>query len=178
MPAWLVCDGIISKARDELLSQAVSVMHEQIEKKRISLEGHLPALKEGASESERDAFLLSQIVKEHENMEKRFRSYMEDARMGEDANSRGAELERFLLELKHMVLLHDYAKACESWLVEIEKELRETAPASILVKTMSRELIRGGVLDYLLKNKAFAKERLFSEEEKKIMEDALHRARG
>ncbi len=173
MPAWMVCDGIISKMRDELLSQAVSVMHEQLEKKRISLEGQLPTLDEGASGQERDAFLLSQIIKEHKNIERQFGEYIEHAKVGHEDLARIEELQRFLLELRQIVMLSDYSKECEGWLAEAEKELKEEDPAKIMAKTMKKEGKRQELLDYVMKSKKFMKDGVFSEAERKIMDEAL-----
>ncbi len=175
MPAWLVCDGIIAKARDELLSQAISVMHEQLDKKRISLEGELTVVDEANSEREKDRFLLSQLVKEHANIEKKFSSYLEEAKISKQDANRMQELERFLLELRQIMLLSDYAKACESWLVEVEKALSEKAPERILASTIKKEpQQRREILEYLLKNKALAKDRIFTEEDKEIINKALN----
>lgn len=172
-PAWMTCDAIISKMRDELLSQAVSVMHEQLEKKRISLEGQLPSMSEEGGEKEKDAFLLSQIVKEHENIERQFGEYIEQARVGKDTLERVDELQRFLLELRQIVMLSDYSKECEGWLAEAEKELKEEDPAKIMAKTMKKEGKRQELLDYVMKSKKFMKDGVFSEAERKIMDEAL-----
>lgn len=174
MPAWMVCDGIISKMRDELLSQAVSVMHEQLEKKRISLEGRLPTFDESSSGQERDAFLLSQIVKEHKNIEKQFGEYIEHAKVGRENLARIEELQRFLLELRQIVMLSDYSKVCESWMADAERELKESSAARILARTMAKDLEkRRAVLDFTLRDKRLASEKVFSEEERKAMQEAL-----
>ncbi|MDE1874230.1 MAG: hypothetical protein KGI04_03890 [Candidatus Micrarchaeota archaeon] len=176
-PAWMTCDAIISKMRDELLSQAVSVMHEQLEKKRISLEGQLPSMSEEGGEKEKDAFLLSQIVKEHENIERQFGEYIEQARVGKDTLERVDELQRFLLELRQIVMLSDYSKACESWMADAEKELKEGDPARILRKTLEMGAgKRREALDFVLKSKRIAGDGVFSESERRIMSDALSSA--
>lgn len=169
----MACDAIISKMRDELLSQAVSVMHEQLEKKRISLEGTLPAMSEEGGEKERDAFLLSQLVKEHENIEKQFGEYIEQAKAGKDSLHSIDELQRFLLELRQIVVLSDYSRTCESWMADAEKELKESNAVKILSKTLAKEGKRRDALGFVLKDKEIAKEGVFSEGERRIMQDAL-----
>lgn len=173
-PAWMVCDAIVSKLRDETLSQAVSVMHEQLEKKRLSLEGQLPTLNEGEGEHDRDAFLLKQILNEHANIERQFMQYMQQAKLDKDSLSRVDELQKFLLELRQIVLLSEYSKECESWMADVEKELKDDNPARILAKTLEKDSgRRREVLDYALKNKKFASDGIFSAAERKIMEDAI-----
>ncbi len=172
-PAWMVCDELISKMRDEILSQAVSAMREQLEKKHIALEGQLPSASEEGSEKERDAFLLEQIVKQHENMERQFGEYLEVAGLDKTAMARAEGLRRFLLELRQIVLLDGYAKECERWLADAEKELKGRDAAEIMAKTIKKDEKRREVLDYALKNKQFVRENVFSEGEKHIMEDAL-----
>ena len=177
LPAWMVCDAIISKMRDELLSRAVSVMHEQISKKRISLEGHMPAMSEEGGEKEKDAFLLSQIVKEHENIERQFGEHLESASLGSADVARIDELQKFLLELRQIVMLDDYSKACEAWMADAEKELRESDAARVLAKTMAKEPgKRREVLDFVLKDRKLARDGVFSESERRIMGDALKQA--
>jgi hypothetical protein len=174
LPAWMVCDAIISKMRDELLSRAVALMHEQLDKKRISLEGHLPTMSEESSEKEKDAFLLSQLVKEHTNIERQFGEYIERANIGRDGAQRIDELQRFLLELRQIVMLKDYSRECEFWLAEVEKRLKERDAARILANTMASERgKRREVLEFVLKDREIAKDGVFSEDEKRVMEEAL-----
>ncbi|MDE1855149.1 MAG: hypothetical protein KGH57_02405 [Candidatus Micrarchaeota archaeon] len=173
-PAWMVCDAIISKMRDELLSQAVSVMRDQLDRKRISLEGQLPAMSEEGGEKEKDAFLLSQIVKEHENIERRFSEYIDQAHVGKDSLQRIDELQKFLLELRQIVMLNDYSKACESWMADAEKELKEEAPDVLLAKTIKKDTrLRGEILKHVLKDKSIIEGGVFSDDERSIMENAL-----
>ena len=179
MPAWLVCDEIISKMGEELLSQAISVMHEQLEKKRISLKGHLPTFSEGESEKEKDMFLISQLVKEHGNIEKQFTSYIKEAKTNKDAVSRIDELQKFLLELRQILLLFNYSKACESWLIDVEQGMKEENPELLLAKSMKPDAqLRSEILEHVLRNKEFIKNKVFSEQELKIMENALNSVRG
>lgn len=170
----MTCDAIISKMRDELLSRAISVMHEQIEKKRISLEGNVPAMSGEASEKEKDAFLLAQIVKEHENMERQFGQYIEQAKIGQDSLQRIDELQRFLLELRQIVMLNDYSKTCESWMADAEKELKEQDAVRILSKTLAKgDGKRKDVLAFVIRDKGIEKDGIFSNEEREIMSAAL-----
>ncbi|MCL5239663.1 MAG: hypothetical protein M1286_04325 [Candidatus Marsarchaeota archaeon] len=175
-PAWMVCDELISKMRDELLSQAVSAMHEQIEKKHLALEGNVVTTSEEGGEKERDAFLLGQIAKEHNNIERQFAMYMEHASIDKEAMAHAEELQKFLLELRQIVMLSDYAKECEGWLSDAEKELRGSDPAAILAKTMKAGERRREVLDYALKSRKFSNDGVFSVSEKRLMQDALERA--
>lgn len=179
MPAWLICDEIVSKMGEELLSQAISVMHEQLEKKRISLEGHLPTFNELEGEKEKDLFLISQLVKEHANIEKQFTSYLKEAKTNKEAVSRIDELQKFLLELRQILLLFSYSKACESWLIDVEKEMKEKSPEQLLAKSMTFEMrLRSEILEHALRSKDFVKNKVFSEQEMKIMESALNAAKG
>ncbi len=173
-PAWMACDEIVSKSRDELLSQAISVMREQIEKKRISLEGHLPTLTEGEGEKEKDMFLLLQLVKEHENIEIQFASYIREAQMSKQELSRVDELEKFLLSLRQIMMLYNYSRACESWLIDVEKELRERRSEIILARTALHDpQIRREILEHLLADKTLMKDNVFSSAEREIMSNAL-----
>ena len=177
MPAWLVCDGILSKARDELLSQAIRTMREQVEKKRLSLEGEPVSVNEAASQQEKDMYFLEQLVQERERMEKRFAEYIEAASIGEKDRARIDELQRFLLALKQIALLHRYSGVCGAWLVDAERELREPEPAMLLAGTASRVIPeRKEVLAYLATNKELENERVFTDQEKSIIKKALELA--
>ncbi len=179
MPAWLVCDGILSKARDELLSAAIHAMHEQVEKKRLALEGHPISSNESTSEQERDLYFLRQLVDERERMEKQFAEYIETARIGEKDMARIDELQKFLLALKQITLLYRYSGVCSAWLVDAEKGLSAAEPATLLADTAALDAPeRVDALSYLMKSSELAKDNVFSERERKIMNKALKLASG
>lgn len=164
-PAWMVCDAIIAKAREDFLSQAISLMHEQVEKKNISLQGALPVMEEGHAEHEKDLFLLTQLMKEHANIEKQFASQVDASKVDGKALERAEELQKFLLSLRQIALFYKYGKVCEVWLVEVETELKERSPEEILARTaMHSPNERREVLNYLSKRRE-----LFSAEEMRII---------
>lgn len=174
MPAWLVCDGILSKARDELLSQAIRTVHEQIKKKRLSLEGEPVSVNEATSQQEKDMYFLGQLVQERERMEKQFAEYIEAASIGEKDRARIDELQQFLLALKQIALLYRYSDVCGAWLMDAEKELREPESAMLLASTASRGISeRKEVLAYLATSKELENEGVFTDQEKSIIKRAL-----
>jgi hypothetical protein len=174
MPAWLVCDGILSKARDELLSQAIRTMYEQVERKRLSLEGEPLSVNESTSQHEKDMYFLEQLLQERERMEKRFAEYIEGASIGEKDRARIDELQQFLLALKQISLLYTYSGVCDAWLVDAEKGLRETEPAALLASTAALGAPeRKDVLAYLASSRELEGEGIFTDQEKGIIKKAL-----
>lgn len=174
MPAWLVCDGILSKARDELISAAIRTMHEQVEKKRLSLEGQPLSANESTSEQEKDRFFLEQLMHERENMERTFEEQIENASIGEKDRARIDEMQKFLLAIKQIAVLYRFSSVCGDWLVDAEKELREAEPDRLLARTAAKGAPeRTEALSYLIKSKELSSERVFTDQERKIMERAL-----
>jgi hypothetical protein len=182
-PAWLVCEEILNKAKDELITEAIEVLHEEMKRGRISFKGSMVNVPERDADFERDRFLINELLQKEEEVRRVYGPYIEGKRNGAkgmDATmiQRVEEAERFLLAVTQIVILMRMSKVMDTWLSDVGMYPKIKDPAEILASTVHRteSEFRIDALRFVLSSKTFIRERIFTQDERNILEKALDKA--
>ena len=178
-PAWMICDDILTRIKDELILEAIDILHEEINSKRIVIEGYSPVVLERSEEMQRDVYLINNLMERAAEISMNYSKYFNDAAMAESADPvRIEELKRFLMSVSGIRFLMDMAKVFESWSADTGKYYSEKDPASIIDKTMGRGTEREKALEYVLKSKKIMENEAITSEEISMLRKAYSMNNG
>ena len=172
-PAWMLCDDMLTRIKDELILEAIDILHEEINAKRLVIEGYSPIVLERSEEMQRDIYLINNLMERAEEISKNYSKYFNDDSSTESADPvQIEELKRFLMSISGIRFLMDTAKVFESWSVDTGKYYSEKDPVSILCKTMGAGTEREKALEYVLKSKKITGNEAVTANELSLLKEA------
>ncbi|MDE1857034.1 MAG: hypothetical protein KGH98_03035 [Candidatus Micrarchaeota archaeon] len=177
MPAWIVCQGLLTKLKDELILEAMEVLHREIDAGRIKVGGSMVTLPDKSAEMERDMFIINNLIAESPKIHERYDSYVADKDSGAQTDpkmvQRIEELHRFLLGVDEIALLIRMSKTFNDWIEETGEHTRINDPSEIIRLTSEAKGERAEALRFVLGHRYFAKEGVLTEDEKAMIKGAL-----
>jgi hypothetical protein len=181
--AWLLCQDMLNKAKNELVTQAIETLHDEINAKNIEINGSLISLPDKPKETEMDMFIINKLLGEEEKMKEMYGNYIKSKETDSIALSasmveRMEKLKKFLLSIEKISILMHYSNMIDAWMNDIGMHAAAKDPAAIIAKTCEKEEQRLKILEYLLKNSTITKEQIFTQSERKILENARLLAAG
>lgn len=179
-PAWIICQDILVKAKEEFMTEALEMLERSIEEGNIAISGYVLSDPEKHQEQERNLFVLNQIVSRHDEMHKRFASELSalESRGARDAMTIRAieKLKRFLLTLTKITTLVEYSKEIDEWINDVGMMVSAGNPSDVILGSAENYSVRKAILAQLTKNAGRLYERIFSAGERRILDDAYNRA--
>ncbi|MCL4389393.1 MAG: hypothetical protein M1528_01930 [Candidatus Marsarchaeota archaeon] len=177
--AWIICEDLLVKVKTELANEAIITLQKEVKGGRMKVDGKLVSPNEISSDAERDLFVANQIAQESENMLSTYSDYIsaKEANMEritpEDVE-KTENAKRLMMAVHEITILMKYRKATEEWILEIEGIPTINDPIKLLASTIhGNDDVRFEILDFALKRKAIVEEKIFSDEERKMMQGAL-----
>jgi hypothetical protein len=176
MPAWLLCEDILTKIKDELILEAIDILHEEINQRRINIEGYVPILPEKTEEVERDLFLLNNLLSRREEIKEQYRRYSQERQKKDPEQVMRMEaLNKFLMSIDAITFLMDTSHVFEMWADETGKYSRIRDPSELLSTSASNEE-RIAALRFILSSSKFTENEPLGDEEFAILRQALDSA--
>lgn len=172
IPAWMIAQALVIKAKNVLTEEAIDVLYKEIEEKRMAVDGKfMPMELEKSGEMEQGLFLIRHLMDEREELERTFGEFISAAERNPEKPDaatarRIEEAKKFLIAVAKIDTLTRYGMVFDSWFSDASSLIEERDPASILAKTAGgRSSARAEALDYLitsglLRDGVFTKEEL------------------
>ncbi len=174
----MVCDDVLTRVKDELILEAIDILHEEINSKRLIIEGYNPVMMDRSEEMERDLYLLRNLTERAEEIRSNYGQYFTGEKTAEWADpERLEELKKFLMSISGISFLMDMSKIFENWSSDTGRYYREKDPSSIISKTMGSGTEREKALEYVLKSKKFKENEAVTVQELEMLEKGLAMSR-
>ena len=175
-PAWLICDDILTKCKDEIILEAIDILHEEIKAKRIDMQGYVPMLIDKPEEVERDMFLINNLLSRAHEIRENYKDYMKKESEIKDPEpalvARDEELRKFMLALDSIIFLMSLSKVFESWAADVGVFSNIKDPVEVFSKTLHHNNERIEALKFILGSSTFWKSEPLHEDERKMLEQA------
>lgn len=173
VPAWMLCDDMITRIKDELVLEAVDLLHAEIKAGHIDVNGYTAALPDRPAELQRDMYLIGNLVeREHEIMQQYAPYTKETTETDPKKLSRIEELGKFVLAVQAISMLMRLTAVAERWASDTGKYSALSDPAQILAKTAMMAEERKELMEFVLSSKKFMKSEALSDGEMKTLEAA------
>ncbi len=176
---WLIAQDIFTKVKDELVLEAIDVLHEQVNKKRISIEGHTVTLPEQPSDLDRDLFIVNNILKEADGIRSQYSEYMNKAAGSGSSDpqvvERTEELKKMLLAVSEIEMLMSMSAAANEMVSSVSMYVNESDTANVIAKAAAEghDGSRADLMDYIHNSARFAKAEVFDSEEQAIIDKSI-----
>lgn len=177
VPAWLACEDILTRTKDELVLEAIDILRSEMKAGRIDIKGYVAALPEKGQELEQDLFIVNNLIARAPEIREQYKSYLKSEADGKitdpETIARGEGLRRFLMSVDAIDLLMKFSRAFGMWADDVGIYSTLKDPVDIMVKTANMDDDRIEALEFTLASKTFEKNEALSNEERQVLEETL-----
>lgn len=177
MAAWIICQDLVLKIRDELKNQAIATLDNEIKEGRMKVNGQVLTLDPENKEEERSMFLISNLIEQHEEMIRGYSDYISKNEARDDLKPQDIlnmeSIKKLMLAMKKIVMLMGYSNLLGMVYNDIGMKVRQETPSKILVELSSDYPDLPELLNFVLSYKPIAEAGLLSQSDESIIKDAL-----
>ena len=170
-PAWMLCEDIITRLKDELILEAIDVLHGEMKAGRIDINGYKSLLQDKPSELQRDMYIINNLIeREHEIMEQ----YMPfirglDKETDPEKVARIEDLKKFILSVNAISTLMRLSRIAETWAEDTGRYSASHDPEEIMIGTIGMAEDRAEVLEFVLDAAKFEKSEALTAKELSLL---------
>lgn len=175
MPAWLVCYDLFTRIKDELILEAIDILHEQMEAKNIDIQGYVSVLQDKSQEVQRDMYIINNLLLREREIREQYQSYINGSAgdRNPDVVLRVEQLKKFMLAVDAISMLMNLSKRFEEWTEDTGNFHESRDIAEVIVKSMLLDSGRKPMLEYVLASRRFRKSDAIKADELKLLEKVL-----
>ncbi len=181
IPQWMLAQEILVKTKNELILEAIDLVHIEIDEKRLEINGNTVKLPDKSSEIEMDMLIISNLLEKEDEISKQYSEFIKKIENGEEEKpeliERMDELKKFLMAISSIHLLMGFVKVIDSWVLDFAETMKINNTAMIIAETAKRNVERIDILEFVIKSKNFLKSEALSDEEIDIVKKALQLCR-
>ena len=170
LPAWLTCQELLIKMKEALVSEAIRVLHRELEAGRIKLNANWVNTEAPDEELKRDLLLLNKLSAEAPEMLRVQSEYVGAAeRAGAadaDTVARIEAVKKLSLAVSYISLLMGRARVLEDWLSEIEGKPAGANAYALLSGSLNSDRLE--TIAFVMESRGVS-EGLFSEDESGLL---------
>lgn len=157
-PAWMLCDDMITRMKDELVLEAIDLLHEEIKAGRIDVKGYTAVLPDRPAELQRDMYLIGNLVEREHEILQQYAPYAGNmAETDPKKLGRIEELGKFVLAVKAISMLMRLSAVAERWALDTGRYSALDDSAEILAKTAMMADERRELVEFVLSSRRFMK---------------------
>lgn len=172
-PAWMLCEDMITRLKDELVLEAADILHKEIEEGRIDVSGYVALFPEKSQELQRDLFVINELVQRQNEILEQYKEYIEKNDESDPDRLKSIErLKKFILSVKAIGILMQLSGIAELWAEDTGRYSKSTDPIQILANSARMADDRMKVIDFALSSKKFAKSEALKESELEMLRKA------
>lgn len=174
VPAWMLCEDLITRMKDELVLEAIDILHEEMKANRIDISGYVSLLPDKPNEMQRDMYIINNLVQRQPEIMEQYRPFLESGAKETDPQKveRIEELKKFMLSVQAISTLMRLSSVASMWADDTGKYSALGDQAQIIARTASMAEDRLEVLDFVLTSPRFAKSEALTSAETEILKKA------
>ncbi len=177
MAAWIICQDIVLKMKEEFKNQAIVTLENEIKAGRMKINGQILTMDQENKEKERSMFLISNLVEHHEEM---IREYSEYIAMSESRNDLKPQdvinlesIKKLMMATKKITMLMGYSNLLGMVYNDIGMKVRSETPQKLFVELSKDYPDLPELLDFALQYKPMTETRVLSGYDISVIKDAL-----
>ncbi len=173
VPSWMACEDMITRMKDELILEAIDILHEEIKAGRVDIRGYTSLLPDKPDEMQRDMYIIGNLVQRKEEILEKYRPYFEGRYEEADpAKVEGIEaLKKFVLSVQAIAMLMRLSEIAERWADDTGKYSDIKGLEKIMLNTARMADERKELLDFVLSSSKFGKSEALTENELGILKE-------
>lgn len=170
----MVCEDIITRLKEELVLEAIDILHEEMKSGRIDIKGYVSLLPDKSDEIQRDMYIINNLrLREAEIVEK-YRPYMGEVNETDPNKLKSIEdLKKFVLSVGAISTLMKFSEVAGAWAEDTGRYPDVADAKQIILNTLKKSQDRMEVLEFALSGSKFLKSEALSQEEMQMLRGAL-----
>lgn len=177
MPAWIICQDLVLKIKEELKNQAIIALENEIKEGRMKINGQVMTLDPENKEEERSMFLISNLIEHRAEMIRRYSDYISKNEAKGDLKPQDIinieSIKKLMLAINKIAMLIGYSNLLGMVYNDIGMKVRQETPSKILVELSKDYPDLSELLDFVLSYKPITDAGLLSQSDKIIIKEAL-----
>lgn len=178
--AWIECDDIITRIKDELILEAVDILHEEIKAGHVDINGYVSLMPDKPNELQRDMYIINNILEREHEIMGQYGPYLDRPSDSSDSATieRIEHLRKFILSVQAISTLMRLSRIAGAWSEDTGKYSEAEDVHTVMVDTMNMDDGRVEVADFVLSSKRFASSEALSNDEigeLRRAREAIHR---
>ncbi len=166
MPAWMACEDALTRLKDELVLEAIDILHQEVAAGRIDINGYVSLLPDKPDEIQRDMYIINNLRMSEQEIMDQYGHYMHETEEKDTYKLRRMEdLRKFLLSVRAISTLMHLSEIAGAWAEDTGRYPRETELSTIFEKTARASADRIEVLDFVLSSAKFMKSQALDSKE-------------
>ncbi|MHB1830570.1 MAG: hypothetical protein ACYCO0_04210 [Candidatus Micrarchaeaceae archaeon] len=159
VPSWMTCEDIITRMKDEIILEAIDILHDEIKAGRMDIRGYTALLPDKSNEIQKDMYMVRNLVQREEEILEKYKPYFggkldeTDPAMVE----RVEELKKFVLSVQAITMLMRLSEVAGRWADDTGKYSDIKEPERIMLNTARMADERAELIDFALSNSRFGK---------------------
>ena len=173
-PAWMLCEEMITRLKDELILEAIDILHEELKAGRIEISGFVPLLPDKHDELQKDMYMIGNLVQREAEIEAQYGPLVDDASNGKDPErvARREELWKFILSVRAISTLMRLGEVAREWAQDTGQYSGQRNMNDILSRSMNKQSARCELVDFVLSSRRFCKSEALTDDEIGIIRQA------
>lgn len=174
MHAWVRCADMMTRIKDELVSEAMVILDNETKSGNIKVDGSIITQTDKNKENDQSMFIINNLIKQRGEMHDRYHKYLSEPldRYDSVTVKRIESLKKFLMSVDTIYILMDYANMIDDWLKDILLEVNTHKLSDILKKTSHGNDRRMDLLNFISKKAKYVEEGVISVEEASAIKEA------
>ncbi len=158
-PAWMLCEDIITRLKDELILEAVDILHDEMKAGRIDITGYISLLPDKSNELQRDMYIINNLIGREPEIIEQYRPFLDSIDKEKDPEkvARIEELKKFMMSVQAISTLMRLSNIAELWAEDTGKYSDSKDSEEIILGTVRMAVDRVEILDFVLSSTKFSK---------------------
>lgn len=156
-PAWMLCEDIMTRLKDELVLEAVDMLHDEMKAGRMDMKGYVSLLPDKSNELQRDMYMINELIRREPEIIEHYRPLLDGIDEEKDPKkvAMAEGLMKFMLSVKAISTLMRLSSIAGMWAEDTGRYSNSDQLEEIMVKTARMDEERMEVLDFVLSRKKF-----------------------
>ncbi len=177
VPAWMMCEDIITRLKEELILEAIDILHTELETGRVDITGYVPLLQDKPEQIQKDMYIIKNLRMREAQILDQYIPMLESKEEKDPQKiQRMEDLKKFVISVRAISALMRFSDIAGDWAQDTGRCAGFADPEEIMIKTLNMDEARCEVLEMALLSSKFKKSEALSAQEMKMLKDALHKS--
>lgn len=178
VPAWMACEDMITRLKEELILEAIDILHRELEAGNVDITGYVPALQDRPEQIQKDIYIISNLrMREAQILDQYVPLLEKNDEKDPKKLQRIEDLRKFVMSVRAISTLMRFSDIAKDWAESTGRYSNLRDAEQILIKTMNAADEREEVLEFALSSSKFMKSDALNPEEISILRGVLHSSR-
>lgn len=173
-PAWMLVEDILTRLKDELVLEAIDILHIEMNAGRIDVSGYVSLLPDKPDEIQRDMYIIGNLMEKESEIMARYGPYLGEVMESDPAKMKGIEdLKKFVLSVNAISMLMRFSHVLEKWAEDTGRYQGAGDMRLIISDTLKTTEDRAEVLEFALGSSRFMKSGTLNESEIRLLRSSF-----